>query len=210
MDEDKEQLSFARKYPKLNALIGFIILAVIVGVGLLTIRWFMIKVIAWISNIYQYTSKLDAVIIVALITGTVSVVTVFLSSVVAKIIEYRQKRREYLYQKREEPYSEFVGFIYKIIDRTRKGEEYNTEEMLSDISNFSQKITLWGSNRVINKWLKFRESAQTGGKSAEGVVFEMEEILYAMRKDMGLRKMKQGNLLSVFMNDVNDLRNSNE
>jgi len=59
-------------------------------------------------------SKQDAVVIVALITGTVSLIGVIISSVVSKVIDYRKNCQEYLAQKREKPYGEFVDMVYKI------------------------------------------------------------------------------------------------
>ena len=47
----------------------------------------------WLASL---TSKLDAVVIVALITGSVSIIGVLISSVVAKRIEYKKSRQEYL------------------------------------------------------------------------------------------------------------------
>ena len=101
-----EKNSIRNTFLTLWVLLGFIILCIMV------LRW-LISVIgrALISAgiwLKIFTSSLDAVIIVALITGSVSVVGVIFTSVVGKIIEYHQKRMEYLYQKRETPYYNFI------------------------------------------------------------------------------------------------------
>ena len=57
---------------------------------------------------------MDAVVTVALITGGVSIFGVVISSIVSKIIEYRQNIKRFLYEKKEEPYSEFIEMVYKI------------------------------------------------------------------------------------------------
>lgn len=36
--------------------------------------------------------------------------------------------------------------------------------MLDDILSFSKKLTLWGSNKVIKKWLAFRKMSQAENK----------------------------------------------
>ena len=46
----------------------------------------------WLASL---ALKLDAVVIVALITGCVSIVGVLISSIVAKRIEYKRSRQEY-------------------------------------------------------------------------------------------------------------------
>ena len=207
MTEKKDNRPFSEKHPKLNSLLGLFMLA---GLGYLLyaiLAYFVEKLGVLFGRLSAMTSNLDAVIVVALITGTVSIVSVVFSSIISKIIEYKQKRREYLYQKREEPYAEFVEVVYKLLDKTKRKEEYPEEEMTADINRFSKKLTLWGSNRVIKKWLKFRETTTGKQPDAASTLFVMEDILFAMRKDLGLRKMKRGNLLSFFINDIDSLTN---
>lgn len=80
--------------------------------------------------------------------------------------------------------------------------------MLEDLSKFSKQITLWGSSRVINKWIEFRENG-SDPKKAKDNLFLMEEIMNDMRKDLGLKKVKKGNLLGFFVNDIkSELKNS--
>ena len=52
----------------------------------------------------KFVSTADKVIIVAMITGMVSIVGVVFTSVIAKIIDYRYNVKKYLYDKREAPY----------------------------------------------------------------------------------------------------------
>ena len=59
--------------------------------------------------------------------------------------------------------------------------------MIKDISRFSRTITLWGSPRVVKKWVKFRENGMNP-KAAIDNVFLIEEIMNEMRKDMGLKR----------------------
>ena len=170
------------------------------------IHIFIVKYIAtgvtsaanWLASL---ASKLDAVVIVALITGCVSIVGVLISSIVAKRIEYKRSRQEYLAKKREEPYGQFVDMVYKIQQNTKKGDSYTEAQMLKDLSQFSKQITLWGSSRVVNKWVKFRENG-TNPELAQKNLLLLEDIMNEMRKDLGLRKTKKGNLLAFFVSDI--------
>lgn len=204
-DKAKDTRTFAEKHPKLNLLIGFVLLIALVALAIIAIYYIgkyvalgITKASTWLKSL---ASSLDAVIIVALITGAVSIV----ASVISKVIEYKQKRQEYLYQKREEPYSEFIDMVYKLQERSKKNEPYPEEEMLADMYKFSKKLTLWGSNRVIKKWLAFRKNS-VDGKDVKNIAFVMEDIMFAMRKDMGLSKMKKGNLLGFFINDIDNYK----
>jgi predicted transposase YbfD/YdcC len=152
----------------------------------------------WLASL---ASKLDAVVIVALITGCVSIVGVLLSSIVAKRIEYKRGRQEYLAKKREEPYGQFVDMVYKIQQNAKKNNSYTEAKMIEDLSRFSKQITLWGSSNVVNKWVKFRESS-ANPDAAKNNLLVLEDIMNEMRKDLGLKKTKKGNLLAFFVNDI--------
>lgn len=184
----KDSRPFSQRHPKWNTFFGLIIL-IILGIG----AFFLIKLIGkglleFIKKLIDVSSKLDAVIIVALITALVTIV----SGVISKIVDYKQKRREYLSQKREEPYAEFINVYYKMQEKLSKHEAYMPEEMFEDIQKFQKKLMLWGSNRVVKAWIDFRTNASS---DRSDVLFYMEKILYAIRKDMGYR-----NLVTFYVN----------
>ena len=60
-----------------------------------------------------------SLIIVAMITGSVSIIGVVISSIIAKIIEYRYNVKKYMYDKRELPYEQFINMIYTIMEDTK-------------------------------------------------------------------------------------------
>ena len=144
-------------------------------------------------------SKLDAVVIVALITGTVSIITMLIS----KIVDYKNKRQEYLTQKREEPYSELVKMYYKMIRKNISDDIYTDADMNDDINKFSEKLTLWGSKEVIEKWNEFRKNSMVGADKVNNL-FIFEDVMNVMRKDLGQKKVKKGDLLSFNINDIDN------
>lgn len=198
-----------KKSNSLKELIpGFIALGVVALIVVIAFRFIMDSISSAVTKIVQVTSNVDAVIIVALITGAVSIVGVILSSIIAKILEYRQNIKRYLYEKREEPYSDFIEMVYKLQQKSKNNTSYTDEEMTNDIIKFSKKLTLWGSSRVIRKWLKFRETSQTNVDGSQSNptsnLFILEDIIFEIRKDMGQAKrgLKQGDLLAFFINDI--------
>ncbi len=185
---------FAQKHPKCNIFLGLFIL-ILLCIG----AYFLLKLVGagileFIKTLIDVSSKLDAVIIVALITALVTIV----SGIVSKIVDYKQKRREYLSQKREEPYAEFINVYYKMQEKVSKNEEYQPDEMFEDIQKFQKKLMLWGSNRVVKAWIDFRTKTLPDGSN---VLFYMERMLYAIRKDIGYRNLGKGELLSMSIND---------
>ena len=202
------QIGFAEKHPKLNLLIGLCLIASTMAFGFVIGSYFLcglglvlINIFGWLKN---EISKLDAVIIVALITGAVSLVGVIISSVVSKIIEFNKSKQKYLTEKREDAYENFVEMIYKVQQNAKGADTYTNEMMIEDISRFSKQITLWGSPKVVNKWVKFRENS-IKQNSGQEILFIMEDIMNEMRKDLGLRKVKKGNLLAFFVDDIKDV-----
>lgn len=203
--KDNRGKPFAERHPRLNILRGLILLLGLFAIGFLVV-YFLLKYIGagignfvkWLSSI---ASNMEAVVIVALITGAVSITGVIISSIVAKRIDYKKTRQAYLAQKREEPYGEFVDVVYKILQNIKKPNSYTEEQMTADISKFSKQITLWGSRKVADKWVKFREKSANPNSAMENMI-ALESIMNEMRKDLGLKKIKKHNLLAFFINDI--------
>ena len=195
IDKEKERekmgkkQTFAEKHPKLNFLLGLILLIGIVIVAFLVAKWILEIMGNGVTHVVNYVenfvSTSDQVIVVAMITGAVSITGVVISSIVAKVVDYRYNVKKYLYDKREEPYKQFVEMIYKIMEDTKRkdGNKMTEEEITQIVSEFSKGLTLWGSNRVVKKWLKYRKSSIKGDKN---MLWEMEDIIYEIRKDVGL------------------------
>ena len=207
MEQKDKASTWLQKHKKASTLIGIVLIIAAVVLAII-IGWSIIKLIItgirrglnWMSST---ASKLDAVVIVALITGCVSVLGVIISSIVAKALEFRRSRREYLAKKREAPYGEFVDMVYKVQQNSKKPDSYTEEQMQEDILKFSRQMTLWGSPRVVDKWIQFRENG-ANPELAQKNLFVIEDILNDMRKDLGQRRVKKGNLLGFFVNDIKE------
>ena len=91
--------------------------------------------------------------------------------------------------------------IYKLMQGSRSGEVYDQEQMINDLSKFSRQITLWGSSKVVNKWVEFMENEAKPELAQKNLVL-LEEIMNEMRKDLGVKKVKKGNLLAFYVNDI--------
>ena len=193
---NKNKKSFTK-----NIIVGILVLGIIVYI----VVWLIGLFLGYVGGFVNRLSNMDAVVIVALITGSVSILGVVISSIVSKIVEYRQNTKRYLYEKKEEPYSEFIEMVYKIQEKGKAKENINDEEILDDIFSFSKKLTLWGSNKVIRKWLAFRKISQEQNDNTENL-FMLEEIIFEIRKDMGQKKsgLEKGDILAFFVNDIED------
>lgn len=204
---DNKGQTFAEKHPKLNTLFGLVLFLLLVAGGIYLLN----LILVFLKNLFttfgsflsNFVSSTDKVIVVAMITGTVSIIGVVISSIIAKIVDYRFNVKKLLYDKREVPYEQFIEMVYSIMEDTKKPENkrMTDEEINKKVSEFSRGLTLWGSNRVVKKWIKYRKNAAQNPDKEN--LFLLEQILYEMRKDVGLRrKMKKGVMLSFFINDI--------
>ena len=199
-NENESKKTFAEKHPTINIIIGVVLLLILLGIAVLIIY----SLVRYSGLLLKELAKLDAVVIVALITGGVSIVSVVLSSIVGKHIEYKKSRNEYLAQKREGPYCDFVELIYKVQQYSKDETSYTQEEMVEDLAKFSKQLTMWGSPKVAKKWNEFRQNS-TDPEKALNSLWITEEIMNEMRKDLGTKKIPKGGLLGFFINDIDKI-----
>ena len=166
----------------------------------------------WIGtlSLINTISTLDTVLVIALISGTVTILGLIVNSIISvalKTSEYRNRARAELRIKMERPYSEFVSLIFDIMIGTKMAMPMSEEETMERTIAFSKEVTLCGSNKVVKKWATYRTSA--GKLSATQNLEHLEGILFAIREDLGFRKgwMKKGDILSLFINDIQDVFN---
>lgn len=96
--------------------------------------------------------------------------------------------------------------IYTIMENTKRpvSERMTESDISRMVSEFSKGLTLWGSNRVVKKWLKYKK-ASLSQPNADSLLL-LEDIIYEIRKDVGLRKkLGKGDMLSIFINDVENV-----
>ena len=196
----EKRASFAQKHPKLNIVLGFILLAIIFMGAAILIKWLFSGFMVIISKV----EKMDAVVITTIIAGAVSIVGVVISSIVGKCLEFKRARQEYLAQRREEPYGDFTKMVYKLLLHSKNGT-YTQAEMVKDLSSFSREITLWGSKEVVTEWVQFRKNANTPEGAKKNLLL-IDDIMNAMRKDLGVKKVRQKDLISFFINDPENIK----
>ena len=116
----------------------------------------ILEIIILIPGIFEYVSNVDKVFIVAIITGTISIVGVVYSTYM--------KRVEYLSEKRKDAYLEFVNFMYELMI-VNPNMEMN--DIVENINKFQASILLWGSPSVLNAWKVFKQNNIDDPKTLE-------------------------------------------
>ena len=156
-----------------------------------------------VTYLQNMTSSVDVVVLVALITGSITLLNSFYS----RYSEQKNKKREYLATKREGPYSDLFTVIHKVSLSVKGDFVYSNEDMIKDINDFNSKLSLWGSPKVVKKWNDFRQKSIESNKQLEPkeLLNAVEEVMNEMRKDLGSKSTKKGELLSIFINDSENL-----
>ena len=171
---------FSQKHPKWNFLISLLFVLGTVA-GVIFVVSYIIKFvgqiigsfITWVSTI---ASTLDAVIIVTLITGTVSIAGVIISSIVGKSLEYKKARLEYLAQKREKPYGDFIAMYYKILMSNKTKEKYTQEEIIQATGLSKSTVSQLFSGKYYNYQLSTLETiAKFFNCKIQDILVEVED-----------------------------------
>lgn len=193
-----------KKAEVVDLIKGMIVLILICFAVAVLVQWTISSISKPIATIFQSLSTLDAAIVVALITGCVSIICVVVGAIVNNRITYTQKREEYLRVHREMAYKQLVAIFTKIQLKSKKKEQYSQDEMLEDVYAFTENLMLWGSSKAIKQWSSWRISAAKS-PSPQELLLNQEKIIIQLRKDMGQRgTLQEGDILKLFINDVDE------
>ena len=188
--------------------LGEVFKALLVIAGIVAIAAFGIGIVIKTAGeslvtFFQALGSLDTAIIVALITGAVSVLTVIVGGIASNV----QRENYYLRQHREVPYQKLIEMVYKMTAKARDDSAYTQDELMRDFNEFSQALTLWGSPKAIKLWTSWRLASTRGKQSLNPreLLFAVEEVVLQLRRDMGQKRgLKKGDLLKLFINDVDE------
>lgn len=180
---------------------GLVALLAIVIIAVIAAAWLINLVGPGISAFFSSLSTLDTGVIVALVTGTVSIVTF----VAGGIVNSCMKSREYLRLHREEPYMQLIAMFYDFQAQTKLNKAISQEELYGVFNHFTKELTLWGSSKAIQLWGNWRVSSSRATSDPEELLFGMEQVLMQLRKDMGLKRgIRKGDLLRLIVNDIDN------
>lgn len=189
------------KNNKVSLFGSFILLVLIICIIAVAVRFAG----GWIVDLIESVSSFDAVVIVALFTGFLSIFGV----VVTKVLERRQNTKRYLVEKREQLYSEIIEFMFRLLQESKnKNPKKPDMKIGNELLKLTGKLTLWGSNGVLRSWAELRDVSQKGQYSTSHLLHLMEKLFFEMRKDMGQSRLflADGDILKLFISDLDDIK----
>lgn len=151
----------------------------------------------------QVNPTIGAGIIAASATILVSVISVL----IAKRLEHRATLAKEHRDKKAPFYENFVQFTFRIAFADKLGLKPLTEkEMAQEATKFTQNLIVWGADDVIDAWFRFRNLSYYAKGDNVAVLFAIERLLLAIRKDSGHENkgLVQGKILGLFVNDIHE------
>jgi hypothetical protein len=165
--------------PRPNYWLGGVALALLAG---------LITALAW--GIWRVLTSLDSGTAAAVITASATVLISVLSLIFSRRSE-QQRAIEQAHRDRKVPiYDEFMGFWFRMLGAEQRGEDPPSEQEIARfLYDFTQKVTLWGPDPFIAQYNDFRRTSLSAGpeedESSPAVMFAFEDLMFAMRKDLG-------------------------
>lgn len=198
----QSQLQNKAKATTNQVALGFIVLLVLLAATGALVYFILVMLGPPFSAFFASLSSLDLAIIVALITGAVSALSVFGGTVANSVM----KKHEYIRAHREEPYMRLISLVYDFQAAASKGKTMADDELAGILTQFNKELTLWGSSKAIRAWGNWRTASSNGSVEPLQNLFGMEQVMVQLRKDMGMRRgLRKGDLLRLMVNDIDSV-----
>lgn len=179
---------YLRNYPL------YFCLCFVSSIGLILLLGIVVQFVGnSIIELIKKISKLDAVIIVALITGFFTIFT----EIISKILTKHQEKKFFILQKREFIYKQIIELYYLIQEHVLNNEILNNEEIYKISKTFQNDLLLWAPNKLIYTWSNFCKHID----DTENLLINIEKVIRVIRKDITNISLEKGVLLSIRKSD---------
>jgi len=167
------------------------VVAVLYGLG-----WAGSQAFDWLG---RQSSEVAGAVIAFMGTVTAGIGAVVVS-------QQRTKKREIAESHRPKKTEIYSGFIRFTVETMRSSKSKKSADATSAAKlekwffEFTQDIMLWGSPKVLNAYTAFRTAGQQENPQ---VIILVDDILRAMRKDLGLSNwgLQRGDLIKMLLTD---------
>lgn len=185
---------------KFRVLVSFIF-----GLAVLAASGYGVFVLVRAS--WRVIRNLESDLAVAIVAAAASVLVSVLSIAVGRLFETRAKIQEQNREKKVPVYEELMEFMMRVLLGDKLGKPVPEAEVVQFLTGFTQRIMVWGSDDVLSAWVKFRRQtiqAGAGNGRSMDAIFIFEDIVKAMRRDLGHRNsgVARGDILALFVNDI--------
>ena len=140
--------------------------------------WFTYEIVREILRLYDVA---DSNLKLGVITAGGSA----LAFVINNAVQSSRERRARLFEAKRDAYGAFIAAFLSFFHRMNRGEEVPQEEMVGAIQNLSTEIMTWGSADTVNAFNRYQVENMTETTEPLILFSRTENILRALRKDLG-------------------------
>ncbi len=179
-----------------SMLIGVLMLIAIVLFAL-AIAYYALSVFLGLNP------NVAAAIVAAFATVVVSVLSVIVGKHLEAMALVKKEHRE----KKVPVYEDLIKFWFKHLFASKAGGKPLEEaEFIAFLTDFTQRMMVWGSDEVIAAWVEFRYASMEAATAEQttSVLDKYELLILAIRRDLGHKNkgLKHGDILRLFVNDM--------
>ncbi len=177
---------------KWQVFLGFVLLAVI----LLLVYWAVTSLWRALSA----TPAVGAAIAAATLGGVLTIAGHF-------IVKHLERRAAIVAQLREKKipvYEDIIRLLFGIAFGGKGGrKKLNEQEMVKATADITEKLTIWGSDEMVQEFHGFRISA-LNQHAGYDTLLRVANLMLAVRKDLGHKNKDIGRreILGLFINDL--------
>lgn len=137
----------------------------------------------------------------------------FMANIILKYIDKKQRELEELRMKKRDIYFEYVHFWFDMYASTHKvmskslEKTFDQKDYFEFITDFFPKIVLWGSDDILKLVGDYQQTAFRGTQNQNDQIKKVEEIIFAMRKDLGHKNkgIKAGDMWRLVVTDIDNV-----
>ncbi|MBN2216409.1 MAG: hypothetical protein JW719_03430 [Pirellulales bacterium] len=125
--------------------------------------------------------------------------------VVSRWLERHAAAKQELREKQTAIYEQLLQFLFRTITSQSTGEPMPEADVLRFMSNYAQRMMIWGSDDVLAAWSRLRTALGEGspGTNRRQIMLAYEELIRTVRRDLGhaTAGLESGKLLRLFLNE---------
>ena len=151
---------------------------------------------------YRLLVSLTQEVAVSLVVGVLTVGALLWR----RASEVKEQREAHIRDQKVPVYEGFLRFWFKMLYQGGKGKQAPNQQVLNQhMVDSVPGFVFWASDDVIRQWNELRRSMAAADES-RGIekLFELEDLMLAMRADLGHdnAKLQRGDLLGLWVNDI--------
>ncbi len=150
--------------------------------------------------IIRNIEKIDINIFVAVIGGTITICSFFIT----KYLDKKKTIENDIRNKKIPIYEEFIKFYFSVVH-----SKISSEEIVNFFQEFNQKAIVWFPDETLIYYIEWRKkvidySKNNSEEKLISIIFFQEDFLKQFRKDIGHsnKNILKGDISSLYLNDI--------